>query len=171
MSKPVSGHFSGTIGDKSRNQNTSSQRVNNKTRVTSWAQKEADRLSTISNRQREKFNTATVAYDESTGKYYFGRNKGIELNNSPKNTTLFGDKTHEGLLPKNSLNGYKIGNCSEVDALNNALNAGAKLNNLHITTIHTTKSSMGKNKNACQNCTYSFKYKVKRNYTGWFKED
>lgn len=171
MSKPSSGHFLGTIGDRYKNQTTSSQRVNNKTRVTSWAQKEADKLSAISNRQREKFNTATVVYDESTGKYYYGRNKGIELNKSPKNPILFGDSTHEGLLPKKSLNGYKIGNCSEVDALNNALNSGANLKNLHVTTIHTTKSGMGRNKNACKNCTFSFKYKVKRNYTGWFKED
>ncbi len=170
MSKPASGHFSGTLGDKSRNRSTPSQRVNNREHVISWAQKEATELSKVSKRQREKFNTATVVYDEVTGKYYYGRNKGIFLNNSPKNPVLFGDSTHEGLLPQKSLNGYAIGNCSEVDAINKALNDGAKLKNLHITTIHTTQSSMGKSKNACQNCTHSFKYKVKRNYTGWFKE-
>ena len=128
-------------------------------------------LETVSKRQREKFNTASVAYDESTGKYYYGRNNGIEKNGTSKNSILFGDSTHDGILPKHSLNDYKIGNCAEVDAINIALNAGAKLENLHLTTIHTTSGSMGQKKPACQNCTYSFRGRIRRNYTGWYKED
>ena len=172
--KPNSGLFSGTRGIKNHiapkvylNQSTQNRR-----HVVLWAKEQVSELEKKSNRQREKFNTASIAYDESTGKYYYGRNGGIEKNASPKNPILFGDSTHEGILPKESLNIYKIGNCAEVDAINNALNNGAKLENLHISTIHTTKDNMGKPKAACENCTYAFKGKVKRNYTGWkAKED
>lgn len=170
MSKPSSGLFSGTKGARNRNTHTSSQRTNNREHVVSWAKRQASKLEKESKTQREKFNTATVVYDSKSGKYYYGRNGGIKKNNSPKNPLLFGDKTHAGLLPKSSLNKYAVGNCSEVDAINKALNAGAKLSDLHVTTIHATKNSMGKSKRACENCTYSFKGKVKRNYTGWHKE-
>ena len=170
MSKPSSGLFSGTKGAKNRNTYTNSQRTNNHEHVVSWAKRQATQLEKVSKTQREKFNTATVVYDSESGKYFYGRNGGIKKNDSKKNPILFGDNKHDGLLPKSSLNKYAVGNCSEVDAINNALNAGAKLSNLHITTIHTTKNSMGKSKRACENCTYSFKGKVKRNYTGWHKE-
>lgn len=128
-------------------------------------------LEAKSKRQRDKFNTASVVYDESTGKYYYGRNGGIELSGTRKNPLLFGDQTRQGILPKISFNQYSIGNCAEVDAINNALNDNASLSNLHITTIHTTKAGMGQKKAACKNCTYAFRGKVKRNYTGWTKED
>lgn len=167
MSKSSSGLFSGTKGDISKNRSSGSIRSDCKQHVKSWASKEATKLSSQSKTQREKFNTATVVFDESTKKYYYGRNGGIKKNNSFKNPILFGDNKNPGLLPATSLNNYSLGNCSEVDAINNALNAGAKLSNLHITTIHTTKNNFGKNKRACENCTYSFKGKVKRNYTGW----
>ncbi len=171
MSKPSSGLFAGTKGTKNSRYHSKSQRVNNKEHVVSWAKRQATILEKKSKTQREKFNTATVVYDESTGKYYYGRNGGIKKDNSPKNPILFGDGKKEGLLPKTSLNKYAVGNCAEVDAINKALNAGAKLSNLHVTTIHTTKNSMGKSKRACENCTHSFKGKVKRNYTGWHKEE
>ena len=173
MSKPSSGLFSGTVGDKKKH--CSADRKNNATQnhrhVVSWAEKRIKELEAISKTQRSKFNTASVVYDESTGKYYYGENGGIERNGTPKNPKLFGDATHEGILPKQSLNQYLLGNCAEVDAINNALNDNAQLSNLHITTIHTTKNSMGKPKEACANCTYAFKGKVKRNYTGWKKEE
>ena len=86
-----------------------------------------------------------------------------------KTPILFGDSSQEGILPKKSLNQYEVGNCAEVHAINQSLNAGAKLENLHITTIHTTKGSMGKAKEACENCTFAFKGKVKHNNTGWKK--
>lgn len=173
MNKATSDLFQGTIGHKNRN-NAEIEKNNatqNRRHVVLWAQEKVKELANISNRQREKFNTASVAYDESTGKYYYGRNNGIEKNGTDKNPVLFGDNTHDGILPKHSLNDYKVGNCAEVDAINNALNAGAKLENLHLTTIHTTSGSIGKKKAACKNCTYSFKSRVKRNYTGWYEED
>lgn len=173
MSKTLSGLFVGTIGDRNRNvtENHRYYATQIRRHVVLWAQKKVEELETVSKRQREKFNTASVVFDESTGKYYYGRNKGIEKNGSIKNPILFGDNTHDGILPKHTLNDYVIGNCSEVDAINNALNAGAKLENLHLTTIHTTSGKMGQSKEACKNCTFSFKGRIKRNYTGWYKED
>ena len=173
MSKPLSPLFHKTIGEKNHHylKIPPNQATQNLIHVVLWANKLADELSKISKRKRDKFNTASVAYDESTGKYYYGRNKGIEINNTPKNSILFGDSNHSGVLPQQSFNNYTIGNCSEVDAINNALNDGAALKNLHLTTIHTTSGSLGKPKPACENCTFSFKGKVKRNYTGWHKEN
>lgn len=136
-------------------------------KVNSWAETEASRLQTISNNKRKDFNMACVAYDTETGTYFYGRNKGLQLSGTEKNAILFGDANHEGILPKTSLNGFKIGNCAEVDAVNNALNSGAKLENLFITTIHTHESDFGKLKHACENCTYAFKGKIRVNYAGW----
>ena len=100
-------------------------------------------------------------------KGYFGRNYGIEGDGSEKNPLLFGDSTRAGILPKKSLNGYPIGNCAEVDAVNTALNAGASLSNLQLMTIHVTKKSFGKLKPACENCTVAFRGRIKGNYSGW----
>lgn len=138
-------------------------------KIKSWANDEAERLSGISKRQREKFNTASIVYDESTGKYYYGKNKGISINNTFKNPILFGDDNSKGILPEKSLNKYIVGNCAEVDAVNNALNDGAKLENLYMSTIHTTNNSFGDLKSACENCTYTFKGKIVENYAGWFE--
>lgn len=138
--------------------------------VSNWASVKANELEEKSKRQRDKFTTASVVYDESTGKYYYGMNRGIQLDNAEKNPILFGDNEHKGLLPQKSLNQYSVGNCAEVHAINKALNAGAKLENLHVTTIHTTKASMGDAKRACENCTYAFKGKIKHNNTGWYKK-
>jgi len=172
MSKGTSGHFSGTKGSNVTNHSGVGKGSSGhmKSSVTSWAKEQADALSKTSKRQREKFNTASVVYDEKTGKYYYGRNNGIEKDGSKKNPKLFGDSNHKGILPTKSLNQYEVGNCAEVDAINKALNAGAKLENLHITTIHTTKNNFGTNKHACQNCTHAFKGKVKKNNTGWHQE-
>ena len=172
MSKGNSGHFSGTKGSNALNStsNAKGSAKHMKSAVTSWANKQADDLSKTSKRQREKFNTASVVFDEKTGKYYYGRNNGIEKDGSKKNPQLFGNSTHKGILPSKSFNQYEVGNCAEVDAINKALNAGAKLENLHITTIHTTKSSFGNSKHACKNCTYAFKDKIKKNNTGWHQE-
>ena len=175
MSKPIIGLFAGTIGDKRGkelvNKTTRNNATQNHRHVVLWAQKTADELENQSKRQRNKFNTASVAYDEITGQYYYGRNGGIELNQAKKNRVLFGDNTHSGILPKTSFNNFSVGNCAEVDAINNALNAGAKLHNLHISTIHTTRESFGDSKAACENCTYAFKGRVRRNYTGWHQEE
>ena len=173
MSKPSSGLFVGTLGAKKRTSSFTSKNnaTQNHRHVVLWAEKKIAELESKSKRQRDKFNTATVVYDEISGKYYYGQNGGITQSGAQKNTTLFGDDTHPGLLPPSSLNQYSLGNCSEVDAINNALNDGASLGSLHITTIHTTKHSMGKPKAACENCTYAFKGKVKRNYSGWTRKE
>lgn len=173
MSKPVSGLFKGTNVKILEHFKTSPRNIptQNLRHVKKFAERMAEDLAKISNTQRSKFNTATVVYDEKNDKYYYGMNKGIFKNGAEKNTILFGDNTHTGILPRESLNNYKIGNCSEVDAINNALNGGARLEDLHITTIHASANRMGESKAACQNCTYSFKGRVKRNYTGWYTEE
>jgi len=121
--------------------------------------------------EKNLLNTITVVYDEATGNVYYGMNHGIEIHKTKKNAILFGDGTHSGLLPQNSLNQFPLGNCSEVDAVNNALNAGAKLENLHITTLDVKKKHIRSHniigKCACENCTYTFKGKVKNNNSGW----
>jgi len=169
MGTGISGRYSGTYGSHSNTKLriTSKLARQNLARVKSWAQSKAKELSKESKTQRDKFNTACVAYDETTDKYYYGRNGGIHKDGHEKNPVLFGDANHKGLLPQKSLNNYAVGNCAEVDAINNALNASAKLENLHITTIHATVNGMGKAKQACENCTVAFKGRVKENYTGW----
>lgn len=86
------------------------------------------------------------------------------MNNAPKHPLLFGEK---GILPSQSLNGYVVGNCAEVDGINSALNAGGKIENMYMLTIHTTVDAFGESKIACENCTYAFKGKVKINVSGW----
>lgn len=169
MGTGTSGRYYGTYGSNTNSKQgvSSKQAMQNYKRLTFWAQAKAKELSSRSKTQRDKFNTACVAYDEITGEYYYGRNAGIIRDGHVKNPILFGDINHKGILPEKSLNNYSIGNCAEVDAINSALNAGAKLENLHITTIHTTKNSMGKAKQACENCTVAFKGRIKENYTGW----
>ncbi len=163
MSKGYSGLFLGTKGE--RIYKGSSKQM--QSHITSWARDTVEHLNKISKRQREKFNTATVVYDESTGKYYNGRNHGIEIDHEEKNTVLFGDNIHPGLLPKESLNRLSLGNCAEMHAVNKALNDGADLKNLKLYTIHTTKRDFGKPKEACENCTFTLRGKIKENYTGW----
>ena len=161
------GRYSGTSG--SRGGSGPYARVMH-SRVYTWAERKAASLEETSKRQRDKFTTASVVYDESTGKYYYGMNRGIKIDDAPKNPILFGNDTQKGILPDKSLNNYSVGNCAEVHAINKALNDGAKLSNLHITTIHTTKNRMGDGKRACENCTYSFKRRISHNNTGWFKK-
>lgn len=45
---------------------------------------------------------------------------------------LSGSKDKAGLLPKDSLNEYAVGNCAEIDAVNQALNQKANVNDLYI---------------------------------------
>lgn len=173
MSKTSSGLFSGTKGSKTGNNTRTSLspaqiKSTSHESVKSWAERKQRELT---GKAKKTFNTASVVYDEETGKYYYGRNGGYREEGYKQNPVLFGDSTHEGLLPKSSLNKYPIGNCAEVDAINHALNAGADINHLHITTIHTTKSQFGKYKESCENCKAAFKGRVKANYSGWKDED
>ena len=172
MSKTNSGLFSGTKGsncNKSSAKLSSEQiRAASLERIKDWAAKKRDELK---GKAKKNFNTACVVYDDETGRFYYGRNGGFREKGYKKNPLLFGDSTHDGLLPKTSLNKYPVGNCAEVDAINHALNDGADISHLHITTIHTTKSQFGNYKKSCDNCKHSFKGKVKANYSGWKDED
>ena len=168
MSKPSSGLFENTKGainsnSTKKNNTPSSHKLSSDVKI--WAKNTIRAFK--SKRQRDKFNTASVVYDTATGKEYYGRNHGIVLDKSPRNKTLFGDNKKSGLLPTQSLNHYDVGNCAEVDAINKALNDGAKLKNLVMKTIHTTERNFGDNKKACENCTFAFKGKIKENYSGW----
>ncbi len=141
-------------------------RAYSRERVKEWAEK---KRSELTGKTKKNFNTACVVYDSETGKYYYGRNGGYHEKDYVRNPQLFGDETHVGILPHTSLNIYPVGNCAEVDAVNRALNDGAKLSNLHMTTIHVTKKQFGDYKPACQNCTYSFKGRISENFSGWFE--
>lgn len=169
MSKPNSGLFENTKGHKaysSSGHKLSPAQIKSQSqkRVKNWARK---KQSELTGKAKKNFNTACVAYDEKTGKFYFGRNGGYNKEGYVKNPTLYGDSSHKGLLPATSLNKYPVGNCAEVDAVNRALNAGAKISDLHLTTIHVTKNSFDAHKASCENCTYAFKGKIKKNYSGW----
>ena len=50
-----------------------------------------------------------------------------------------------------------LGNCAEVDVVNQALNNGANVNNLYLYTINTKKHE---SKAMCENCIYTFADKV-----------
>ena len=121
--------------------------------------------------EKSSLNTVTIVYDEENDKYYYGMNHGIDLHNSFKNVILFGNVTYDGILPKLSLNKFPLGNCAEVDAINNALNNGAKLEHLHMTTLDVKRKNIREGiimaKCACKNCTFAFKGKIKKNNTGW----
>lgn len=121
--------------------------------------------------EKRFLNTTCVVYDEKTDRYYYGMNHGIELHSTPKNVILFGNEISEGILPKKSLNDYPIGNCAEVDAINNALNNGSRLENLHIATLDVRRKNIRAHKiigkRSCKNCSYAFKGRIKENYTGW----
>lgn len=168
MSKASSGLFSNTKGALySREPNLKDPRgikVISRIKVMYWAENKRNELT---GKAKKNFNTAAVVYDESTGMYYYGRNGGYHEKGYVRNPILFGNDVHKGLLPTSSLNNYPVGNCAEVDAFNRALNAGAKLSNLHLTTVHVTKNRFGEYKPSCENCTYAFKGRVKKNYSGW----
>ena len=137
-------------------------------KLTAWAHRKAMGLS---GRQRRAFNTACIVYDEESGRYFYGRNKGVELGNAKKNPVLFGEEGKPGILPIKSLKkDLIVGRCAEVDAVNKALNAGARPENLTMMTIYADEGRGGKfgsKKCACPNCTYAFKGRIKHNYSGW----
>lgn len=162
MGTNYSGLFHGTVGARNQAKSCNADFMHNE--VTNWANKEAQKLESISKNKRRDFNTACIAIDSETGQQFIGRNGGIELNNTKKNSAIFGE---HGVLPPKTLNRYPLGNCAEVDAINQALNAGAKMENIYISTIHTYKGHVGEPKEACENCTEAFKNRIKGNHTGW----
>ena len=160
MGSSISGLYKGTRGAQAAANTPRAMHL----QVNNWAENEAQRLQGISPTQRKKFNTASIVCDTETGQQFFGKNNGLFQGNEPRNPQLFGEN---GILPKESLNGYAVGNCAEVQAINRALNAGAKLKNLSIFTINAAPKGFGEPKKACENCTFAFKGKIKDNHTGW----
>lgn len=122
--------------------------------VSEWARMEESLAN--SKRQLDKFNTATVVYDSKTGNYYYGMNRGVQLSGDTLNPLL------ADMLPETSLNQYRVGNCAEVDAVNQAMNAGANIENLQMYTINT-KTGLGKP--MCENCIHTFLGKVSEVFT------
>lgn len=162
MSKASSHQFSGTKGERISQGKIP---ANQKAKLIDWANDVISRMpDNISKRKREQFNTACVAFDETTGELYFGRNGGIDR---------FGTELHadiKKLLPPENYAGFPTTwNCAETDAINNALHAGASLGNLHIYTISTLPRNFGRDKVSCENCTYMYKNRIKKNNTGWIK--
>ena len=102
--------------------------------------------------QLSRFNTASVVYDSATGNYFYGMNRGIQLSGDNLNSLL------KSWLPEKSFNDYKLGNCAEVDAINQALNSGADINVLYMYTINTNTNLP---KPMCENCSYTFLGRVK----------
>ena len=159
--------YQGTRGDLLEARRTGNYSRAMKQHVDDWARRKADELSRISKRKRREFDTACIAYDVETGREYYGRNAGVELSGAPKNPLLFGSDGAAGLLPQGPLNHLKVGNCAEVDAVNRALNDGARINDLRIRTICADEKHFGQDKPACLNCTHTFRGRVKGNYSGW----
>lgn len=72
-------------------------------------------------------NKVCVAYDRTTGKSYFGRNREY-LQMGVKDSTI------DSLWPTDSLNNFRVGNCAENAAIYKALQAGAEVENLTVCT-------------------------------------
>ena len=160
MSKASSHQFSGTKGERIAQ---GLKPENQRAKLVDWANDVVSRMpENVSKRKREKFYTACVAFDETTGQLYFGRNGGIDR---------FGPDLHptiKNILPPANYAGFPTTwNCAETDAINNALHAGASLSNLHIYTISALPHNFGSVKKACENCTYMYKDRIKKNNTGW----
>lgn len=76
MSKTNSHQFCGTMGERIEQGLIAK---NQKKQVIAWVLDVVSRMGeNVSKRQRDKFNTACVAFDETTGRLYFGRNGGID---------------------------------------------------------------------------------------------
>lgn len=128
-----------------------------------YAKKTAEELKKESNTKRRNFNTAAIAYDTRTGQTYFGRNGFIE------------EKVHDilkQLEPETTINGLKLGNCAEMEAVTQALNAGARLEDIKLLVIETKEKGFGTLKPLCENCDYtlkndfSFGSRIKEAYSG-----
>ncbi len=105
-----------------------------------------------SNSQLREFNTATILFDKNTGKYYYGANKGIALSGSEIHPTL------AKKLPETTTNAYKLGNCAECHAVNQALHDGSKWGDLQMHTLGVDwKTGATFPKAMCSNCEITFK--------------
>ena len=121
-----------------------------KNAVSEWAKMQ--KKLAPSKTKANNFNTATVTYDAKTGKYYYGMNRGLDISGEKLNSTL------SKMLPEKSLNKFKLGNCAEVDAVNQALNDKANVKDLY---LYTIDANTGVPKRMCENCVYTFDGYVK----------
>lgn len=103
-----------------------------------------------SKRQLNRFNTASVVYDATSDSYFYGMNKGIALSGLDIHPTLLKN------LPEESLNNFKLGNCAECDAVNQALHNGASWDDLTLHTVGVGPDGATFLKPQCENCQYTF---------------
>jgi hypothetical protein len=87
----------------------------------------------------------SAAVDAKTGTVYYGDSGSVSNNINP---------ALQSRMPPSSLEPWSIGNCAEFNAANNALNAGARLKDLVITTV---KVKTGDPFEMCRNCALIFK--------------
>ena len=93
----------------------------------------------------------SAAYDKTTGQVYYGMS-GVLNENSVLNPLL------TELMPSINREKWPVMNCAECDALNNALNGGAKPENLQIHTIKINKGNgTVEDFNTCANCAVTTK--------------
>jgi hypothetical protein len=105
-----------------------------------------------SNRELREFNTATVVYNKFTGRHYYGANRGIFVKGDEIHSTLAAN------LPEVSTNNFKLGNCAECDAVNQALTDGSKWSDLQMHTVGVEfKTGNTFPKPLCSNCEVTFK--------------
>lgn len=132
------------------------------TQLIDYAKKTAEELKKESNTKRRNFNTAAIAYDIRTGQTYFGRNGFVE------------EKVHDILKqlgPETTINGLKLGNCAEMEAVTKALNAGARLEDIKLLVIEAKEKGFGTLKPLCENCDYTLNNwslgpRIKETYSG-----
>lgn len=92
----------------------------------------------------------SVIVDRKTGKVFTGKSGGL------KGKTV--NEQLKKLLPKESLKEWSTTNCAECEALNNALNAGAKLENMEMHTLQIDKKTGTYIEvNKCANCEITTK--------------
>jgi hypothetical protein len=93
----------------------------------------------------------SAVYDKLTGQTYYGSSGALS-----ESTILHPDLKMR--LPSETLEAWKIFNCSECEALNNAFNGGAKAENIQ---VHTVKINKGagtfEDFNTCANCKVTTK--------------
>ena len=53
------------------------------------------------------------------------------------------------------MNGLKLGNCAEIEAVSEALSDGSRLEDIRILVIDATRTGFGKLKPSCENCDYT----------------
>lgn len=104
-----------------------------------------ERAKTLKSLTGKKPTMTAAALDIKTGQIYFG-DSGVVSENI--NVILIEQ------MPKTSMTNWAVANCAEFNAVNNALNAGARINNLVVTTVRVKTLAMER---MCANCSISLK--------------